>query len=239
MSIPTATFLSGSVLCMMSALYCVSAQAGVVIDGTRVIYPSDAKEITVKLTNMGKRPVLVQSWLDNGDSKATPDKIVTPFVLTPPINRVEAGKGQSLRISAANASALRQDRESVWWLNVLEIPAKPEKNVDAQDNYLQLAVRSRIKFFYRPVALKKQSPAEVVRQLTWRQGSNGLTVTNPTPFYFSLTAITQGGKKIEAGMVAPMESRTYPAARFSPASKITATWIDDYGASREQEFTVE
>ncbi len=239
MSIPTSTFLSGSVLCIMSALYCMSAQAGVVIDGTRVIYPSDVKEITVKLTNMGKRPVLVQSWLDNGDAKATPDKIVTPFVLTPPINRVEAGKGQSLRISAVNASALRQDRESVWWLNVLEIPAKPEKHIAAQDNYLQLAVRSRIKFFYRPVALKKQSPPEVVKQLTWRQGSDGLTVTNPTPFYFSLTAITQGGKTVEAGMVSPLESRTYPSARFSPTSKITVTWIDDYGASREQEFTVE
>ena len=233
-----ASFLSGSVLCLAAAVYCAPVQSGVVIDGTRVIFPSDSREITVKLTNMGERPVLVQSWLDNGDDRATPDKIVTPFVLTPPINRVEAGKGQSLRISATNVSALRQDRESVWWLNVLEIPAKPEQHIKQQDNYLQLAVRSRIKFFYRPVALKKQNPSEAVKQLTWTQGSGGLTVTNPTPFYFSLTSIAAGNKKAEAGMVSPHDSRTYAHARFTAGSKITATWIDDYGAFREQEFTV-
>lgn len=234
----SATYWSGSALSLVAALFCTPVHAGVVIDGTRVIYPSDAREITVKLTNMGKRPVLVQSWLDTGDSKATPDKIVTPFVLTPPINRVEAGKGQSLRISAMNTSALRQDRESIWWLNVLEIPAKPEKQIASQDNYLQLAVRSRIKFLYRPTAVSKTNPAETVKQLTWAQGSNGLTVTNPTPFYFSLTSITFGGKKKEAGMVSPMENRTYSNIRATPGSTIIATWIDDYGASREQEYTV-
>lgn len=234
----SAKYWSGSALSLVAALFSAPANSGVVIDGTRVIYPSDSREITVKLTNMGKRPVLVQSWLDTGDSKATPDRIVTPFVLTPPINRVEAGKGQSLRISAMNTSALRQDRESIWWLNVLEIPAKPEKQISSQDNYLQLAVRSRIKFFYRPAAVNKTSPAETVKQLAWTQGSNGLTVKNPTPFYFSLTSITLGGKKIEAGMVSPMDHRTYSNIRATPGNTIIATWIDDYGASREQEYIV-
>ncbi|GAB5070582.1 fimbria/pilus periplasmic chaperone [Citrobacter sp. Cs237] len=238
MSFSYAKYWSACVLPLAAALFSVPAYSGVVIDGTRVIYPADSREVTVKLTNTGKRPVLVQSWLDNGDSKATPDKIVTPFVLTPPINRVEPGKGQSLRISATNVSALRQDRESVWWLNVLEIPAKPETKDTEPDNYLQLAVRSRIKLFYRPAALKKYNPSEMVRQLAWDQGSNGLTVKNPTPFHYSLSSITVAGKKVEAGMVPPLENRTYSSIRAVPGNIITVTWIDDYGASREQEYTV-
>ncbi|PJI52023.1 molecular chaperone EcpD, partial [Methylobacterium radiotolerans] len=43
-----------------------------------------------------------------------------------------------------------QDKESVFWLNVLEIPPKDKAN----QNLLQMAFRSRIKLFYRPAGLK-------------------------------------------------------------------------------------
>lgn len=61
--------------CLISALCTFQVQAGLVINGTRVIYPGDEKEITVQVSNKGQRPVLVQSWLDTGDSEATPDTI--------------------------------------------------------------------------------------------------------------------------------------------------------------------
>ncbi|WP_058910085.1 molecular chaperone [Entomohabitans teleogrylli] len=236
MNIRRVTAWSGPAACLAVILCFPAAHAGVVIDNTRVIYASDAREVTVRLTNLGKRAVLVQSWLDNGDEMATPDKVVTPFVLTPPINRVEPGKGQSLRISAASASALRQDRESLWWLNVLEIPARPDNRVE-QQNYLQLAVRTRIKFFYRPAGLR-QGPTEAVKSLTWTQGNSGLTVNNPSPFHISLTSVAIAGKKVAIEMVSPMDRRTYSHARAPRGSTITATWVDDYGAYREQTFTV-
>jgi len=221
--------------CLSAALFCFSAQAGVVINGTRVIYKSDEQEITVKLTNMGKQPVLVQSWLDNGDDKVKPDKITTPFTLTPPINRVEAGKGQSLRISAVNTGALSQDRESLWWLNVLEIPARPTTTADNQ-NRLQVAVRSRIKFFYRPAALKGEAN-RAIQALTWTQNAAALTVKNPTPYYVSLTNIVANGKTIPVDMVGPMNSQTIKAT-FSKGTQIQVGWVDDFGAHRKQSFTV-
>lgn len=97
--------------------------ASVVISGTRVIYSSEAKDVTVKLNNVGKAPVLIQSWIDDGDMTVKPENIRVPFILTPPINRVDPGKGQTLRLSYTGA-ALPMDKESVFWLNVLEIPAK-------------------------------------------------------------------------------------------------------------------
>ncbi|MBC3232133.1 fimbria/pilus periplasmic chaperone, partial [Serratia fonticola] len=72
------------------ALFSTHALASVVISGTRVIYPSDAKEVSVKISNVGPSPVLLQSWIDSGDANAKPSAIKVPFVLTPPMNRVEA-----------------------------------------------------------------------------------------------------------------------------------------------------
>jgi len=55
-------------------LICNSAYASIVITGTRVVYPSDAKEVSVKLSNKGKSPVLIQSWIDDGNTKSKPDQ---------------------------------------------------------------------------------------------------------------------------------------------------------------------
>ena len=73
MDVRKTIFLPAALSCLMSALCTFPVQAGVVINGTRVIYPGDEKEITVQVSNNGQRPVLVQSWLDTGDSEATPD----------------------------------------------------------------------------------------------------------------------------------------------------------------------
>ncbi|MDC9788169.1 fimbrial biogenesis chaperone [Proteus mirabilis] len=222
--------------CLMALLLSGSVQAGLVINGTQVVYPSEAGEVTVQITNNGKRAVLVQSWLDTGNKDETPDKITTPFALTPPINRVEAGKGQSLRISAINTSVLRQDRESLFWLNVLEIPGRPDKS-GAQENYLQLAVRSRIKFFYRPASLKDDI-VKAPTQLIWSATNKGLTVTNPTPYHISLATIVVGNKTMDVDMVSPQDNRTFEQIKVPKGSTIVASWIDDYGSIRSENFIV-
>lgn len=44
--------------------------AGVIISGTRVIYNENEKEVTVKISNEGKVPVLIQNWIDTGNVDA-------------------------------------------------------------------------------------------------------------------------------------------------------------------------
>ena len=223
-------------LCLVTGGFSLQVQAGVIINGTRVIYPGDDSEITVQVTNNGKRPVLVQSWLDTGDSQATPDTITTPFVLTPPINRLDAGKAQSLRVAAISTTSLPKDRESLFWLNVLEIPGRPGTDFKAE-NYLQLAVRSRIKFFWRPASLR-EGVTSAPKSLGWSASAQGLKVTNPTPYYISLATVTIGGKTTEVDMVDPFSSRIFPDIRSERGNTIKAEWIDDYGAIRPQSFTV-
>lgn len=213
-----------------------SASASIVITGTRVIYPSSAREVSVKLSNTGVSPVLIQSWIDKGDSKEKPEKINVPFSLTPPINRVEAGKGQTLRI-AASASALPKDRESVFWLNVLEIPAKKIVSNTNDNNYLQVAFRTRIKMFYRPDGLQGDAN-EAASKLKWISTTGGIKVTNLTPYFVSLSSISLGGKKVEGEMVAPNSSIVInlPAPR---GSKLAASYVNDYGAVMQLTPTVD
>ena len=178
-----------------------AANAEIIIHGTRVIYPSDAREITLQVSNNGNNPALVQAWIDEGDAKSTPDQSKAPFMITPPISRVEAKKGQSLRItSLPNANELSKTQETLFWLNILDIPPKPsakDQNV-VPDNFLQLAIRSRIKFFYRPAGLK-EDVALAPEKLQWSNNGTQLTVKNPTPFHITLTSIMQdqSGKRVD------------------------------------------
>lgn len=136
-----------SAVLLLCMLMHAQAKAGVVITGTRLVYPASQKEVTVKLNNNGARPVLVQSWVDSGDIQSSPTSSKSPFVLSPPVSRIDPSKGQSLRLVFTGA-ALPTNRESVFWLNVLEIPPKAEGPTDL--NMLQMAFRSRIKIFIAP-----------------------------------------------------------------------------------------
>ena len=219
---------------ILLVIYGNIAFAGVVITGTRVIYPSDAREVSVKITNKGKRPVLIQSWIDDGDVKATPEKIKVPFVLTPPINRVEPEKGQTLRISYTGAD-LPSDRETVYWLNVLEIPAKDPLLKDK--NMLQMAFRTRIKLFFRPTTLKDDAN-EAISALTWRQVGQQVMANNPTPYHVSLVEIGINGNKQAVDMVMPFSEKIFNIAG-KPGEKIIGSYVNDYGSIKPFESQIQ
>ena len=46
------------------------ATAGVVVNGTRVVYPAAKREVTISIRNASETPSLVQAWLDAGDPQS-------------------------------------------------------------------------------------------------------------------------------------------------------------------------
>ena len=208
-----------SVMQMLPALLFVAtllpftaAHAGVVIAGTRVVYPAQEKEVTVSLQNAGQRPALVQLWIDDGDQDTPPELAKAPFVVTPPLLRMEGGDKQAMRIRFAGA-AQPTDRESVFWLNMLEIPPSS----DGSEEQLELAFRSRIKLFYRPAGLPGDAES-AHRQLRWslQRGAQGISlhVDNPTAWHVSFADVGLRVGGVEAGeagsgMVAPRSSQTF------------------------------
>jgi fimbrial chaperone protein len=97
------------------------ASASVTMLGTRVIYPADAGEQALRFSNPDDHPNLVQLWLDDGHA-GRPDGQASPFLVIPPVFRIEPRGGQVVRLSYAGAP-LPQDRESLFFLNFLQVPA--------------------------------------------------------------------------------------------------------------------
>ncbi|QGU85833.1 fimbria/pilus periplasmic chaperone [Erwinia sorbitola] len=217
-------------------LLSTSSMAAMTISGTRVIFPGDEKEVTVRTTNKGDTPALVQVWVDDGNANADVNSMKVPYMVTPPVYRVEPGKGQSLRL-IYNNMVLPKDRESISWLNMLEIP--PAYKGPAKDR-LELAFRTRIKIFYRPKALDKSSSASQTEDLKWAvdNGSKKVKVTNPTPYYFSFDSMTiySGSKSVnvDADMVAPFSTSEFDFEKNAPAiGNVTGAefkLLNDYGA---------
>ncbi|RDS84385.1 phytochrome sensor protein [Dyella psychrodurans] len=230
--------------CCLASMFTVPVQAGVVLDTTRVIYPAQEREITVKLTNQDeKSPLLVHAWIDDGNEKSTPDQLHVPFLLTPPVFRIDPGKGQALRVTYLkdNDKPLPTDKESVFWLNVLEIPPKPKAVNGQQPNTLQLAFRTRIKLFFRPKGLKGNA-ADAPGQLRWKLVTDGaepaLVAENPSVYHVSFESVSlvADGKDIKSDtpqMIAPGGTQRYPLKDFHPANgaklEVHFSSISDYG----------
>jgi len=219
----------------------IPAQAAIVITGTRVIYPEKSRQVSVRLNNVEDTPVLVQAWIDDGDTSVPVEKINVPFIITPPVFRAEGGKGQTLRIKFTG-KPMPADRETVYWLNILEIPPKP---VDADSrNMLQLAFGTRIKLFYRPAALR-DDPSAGRAGLTWTaarnaEGKQVLRVGNPTAYYVSLDSVSAKAGTTDIGyqpqMVPPfgsVELLQVGDRDVSPPSgtAIAYSLINDFGAT--------
>lgn len=235
---PTARFVHSLVIgVMFLGILSGGAHAGIVLEGTRLVYPAEAREVTLKLSNTGSVALLAQSWIDEGDANKSPEEIKVPFLLAPAVSRVEAGGSAILRVSYSK-EPLAKDRESLFWLNVLETP--PRRKQD--ENVLQFAFRTRIKIFFRPDNLIGNA-GMAGEKLKWELSRAGasqvpvIKVFNPTPYYvsFGRMEVAVSGRRIDLkpGMVAPFgyESFPWPAGAPSQPTKASIEYevIDDFG----------
>lgn len=217
------------ILLFIVILFSNNAFANVIITGTRVIYPSDAESMTVQLTNNSKTASLVQSWIDSGDENSTPENSNAPFYLSPPIVKIDGLQGQQLRIKKID-KPLSNHVETVFYLNVLDIPKKPDSAKGK--NIIQLATRSRIKIFYRPIELT-ESPEEVINNVNYQLNNNTLLVKNNSQYHFTVAALTTTSDKknslIDSGMVSPMSSLEFPLKHTLKNRDLVLVYVDDYG----------
>lgn len=233
--------IMGAAMMIASLAAAGTADASVVIGATRVVYPEKEQEVTVRLTNEGKRPSLVQAWIDDGNVNALPDDSKVPFMLTPPLFRLDPKKGQSLRLIYTK-EPLAPDRETLYWLNVLDVPPQEADDPDSP-NLLQLAFRSRIKLFFRPAALQGVAD-ESAEKVTWRfapkaGGGYALEAKNPTPYHVTFTRVTvKSGSTTwtndTGGMVKPRATEQFNvgnvASQPTGPIEVDYTFLDDYGA---------
>ncbi|AFQ46486.1 molecular chaperone [Burkholderia cepacia] len=238
------------ILGMALALAAPWTKAGVVVTGTRVIYPAGDREVTVKLDNTGALPSLVQAWVDDGDMHSGPGKSQAPFILMPPVSRIDPGKGQTLRL-VYTGEPLPQDRESLFWLNVLDVA--PQRAAEEAVNSLQLAFRTRIKIFFRPNGLSADDAADAAKQLGWaltgaRDGhARTLEATNRSPYHVTVldVRIKHDGRAFqidEGTTIAPGQSHAFrfdaPLPDVPQGTKFEYSTINDYGTDVKSDATL-
>ena len=231
---------------VLFATFLSIASANVIIEGTRVVYKQGERDVTVKLTNTNtQKNALVQVWLDDGNATAAPEESTTPFIITPPLAKIPAGRNQAVRITFVG-DKMKQDRETLYWFNVLEIP--PKSN---EPNVLSFAIRTRIKFFYRPKSISTASINHGEKtEWHWKQTDKGLQLelTNNAPTflsYFEISAMINNTPAVLSGggMVNPFdklvinlnEIKQLPTEKI----KITLKAVNDFGGESVTEHLID
>ncbi|PHM46044.1 StgB [Xenorhabdus mauleonii] len=209
-------FLSGSI-----------AVAGVVIGGTRVVYLSDKKEVSISVTNPEQDSVyLIQTWIQDEN-----DKTKTPFIVTPPLFKLPANNENVVRIVKVG-NEFPMDRESVFWVNIKSIPKI--LNSDSNINQLQIIVNSRLKLFHRPAQLKDKAVV-AYKKIKFKKENGKLIAENPTPYFISFSSLYVDNHKINhAGMIKPFGQLSWPLP-LQNAQKVNWKAINDYGGETQAE----
>ena len=182
------------------------SMAAFVLNGTRYIYEEGKKNISFEVTNQSDRTYGGQVWVDN-----TTQGDAVYIVPSPPFFKADAKQKQIIRLMNVNDS-LPKDRESLFLLNIQEVPQKPK---ETEGNVLSIAMNTQVKLIYRPKQLVgKREDAEKQIQVVNRDGQTWLK--NPTPYYFAITGVKENGKYITLPT-----SVAGAVARFAPQSEVS------------------
>lgn len=232
---------------LVIALQCNLALAAVSLLGTRIVYPVNAKFADITANNEGTKSAQMLAWVDDGDINSNPDTATAPFLLAPAVKVIGPGRKQVLRISY-NGGPLPSDRETVYYLNVTEIP--PKYSGSSTNVALQFSVRTRIKIFMRPPGLVGE-PTVAAKKLSWeRAGASDNVViraTNSSPYFVSMASVKlmRGDAvlaDLDRGMVAPWGTLEFRveggAVDLFGATSVNYVYVNDYGGGEEVSFTL-
>jgi len=219
----------------LALILAANAQAGIVLNTTRVIYPATDKEVNLQVHNTGTGDILAQSWLEtDGDSASSGSP---PFAITPALARMPGNARQLIRI-IYSGEGLPGDRESVLWLNVQEIPQT------ASENQLQIAIRQRIKLFFRPEGLS-DDPLKAAQALQWQLRDQHLEVVNPGPYHVSMIKLEarQQGRVLfreDSRMLAPQQRLQLPLNEVARPGALDLAFIsiNDFGGQEPYHASV-
>ncbi|ARZ01230.1 fimbrial chaperone [Yersinia ruckeri] len=222
------TLMATTLMLVMS-----QAMAAFSLNGTRFIYEGGKKNTSFEVSNGAKETYGGQVWVDNTDQA----KDSVSLVPSPPFFKVKPGQKQIVRLMNVNPN-LPKDRESLFWLNVQEVPPVQENN---EGSVLAIAMNTQVKVFYRPKTLMdgRKDAEKNIKVGT----ENGRTVLkNPTPYYFAVVKVNHNGSEVKlskAMMDALAQMAPYSEVslgNMNLGSEVTVTAINDWGG--EQTYAI-
>jgi len=227
------------------------AEAGIRAERTRLIFDGGARERDLRLVNTNDYPILVQTWIDNGEGSNQPDTVVSPMLVLPAVLRMAPHEVKSVRVLYTD-EPLPQDRESVFWLNLYEIALLPESRADKNEARVRLAINTQMKIFYRPPGLG-EPPAQPGQSLSFslrrQEGAWVLVCRNEGDRFasFASLALQRDGRVTPVSnqpdmMTPPRSERIYPLVLPLPETgaggSVEYRLIDDLGNAQRGESPI-
>ncbi|MFW1748724.1 molecular chaperone [Acinetobacter guillouiae] len=193
-------------ICLFYSFLC---QAGVLAAKTRIVFKDGEHEQSLMLANTNDYPIILQTWVDQGEGD--PDINNMPFLILPPFVKLASNDIHGLRI-LYNGKALPNDRETVFWLNLYEIPMI--KRHSDQAAYMNLAMNTQLKLFYRPKQIAKMLPEMIVEKIHFKiveqDKKNYIECENPTPYHASLINLKIESLSQKIYIQSEMDMMCYP-----------------------------
>ncbi|EPY6886869.1 fimbria/pilus periplasmic chaperone [Klebsiella variicola] len=189
----------------------------VTLGATRVIYDPDGRGAELWVENGQDYPMLVQSrTVDESQKKSA------PFVVTPPLFRLDGNQRSRLRI-VRTGGEFPTDRETLQWLCVKAIPPS------GGDNWLKtdgkagksgapavgflVSLNNCIKLLTRPASLHG-TPLDVAGNVKWQREGSQLRGRNDSPFYINLISLKVNGVEVsQPHYIPPYGTQTYTVPR--------------------------
>lgn len=218
---------------LLLILASANSHAAFVLNSTRYIFTGDRDNISIQVNNESSQEYGGQIWIENQNQN---DQNVY-FAPSPTFFKIAESHKQILRILKINDN-LPKDRESLFWVNVQEIPKAPKEGT----NSLAIALHTQVKMIYRPIALKDgRDNAEA--NIKFINEDNGTVLFNDSPYYFAIINVKQNGHDVKLS-----ESIKNKIAVFAPFEKISLDTklsgdsisviaFDDYGVDREYKIS--
>ena len=214
-----------------------SSVAGILSERTRIIYPENKREVSLMLNNTNPYAIMTQVWVDQG--LGDPDKAQAPFMVLAPMFKLQPHESKGIRVMMTPQHHLPKDRESLFWVNLYEIPSVQAKSMEK--NYINMSMNTQLKLIYRPQRVSTLNIEQVYQQLKIAQEHHDNTLTleihNPSAHYVSMAqvAIHQGNQLINAEetelMLPPKSTQSFNFKSIKPsqAQQLQLVLIDDQG----------
>ncbi|MCW2457372.1 UNVERIFIED_ORG: P pilus assembly chaperone PapD [Rahnella aquatilis] len=210
------------------------AEGGVSFSRNRMIFPASEKSISITVNNHSDNTFLVQAGVSGDADKKTS----APFMVTPPLFRLEKNDNNVMRILRAGGD-LPQDREQVFYFFASTIPSQsvPEMTpgkTGTTGARVSISMKTILKLFWRPDGLGI-SPVKALAALRFVSAPGGVVVKNPTPYYQSFAALSFDGKVQDVdrqpSMVSPFSELRFSAT--APVRQVSWSVMNDYGGTTE------
>ena len=163
-------------------LLCISlpSYAVLMLNGTRYIYEEGTSRKQVTITNNSENKMGAQIWSESYDDVKGNGSYTGEghFTASPSLITIDPKK--KVQVNLVNIiDDLPKDHESIYWLNVQEVP--PKSDVDAPA--VVFAQRIKVRLIYRPKGLGERYEAEQKQLVVCDKGN--VSFENATGFIFS------------------------------------------------------